>query len=110
MCFYSISYNKMQEQDELIKEHDINVDDEETAESDIDYGEDSDVSDDDDEGGEFNFQDGMPQMVDLLTSDDGDNIVEAITKALNGIQHAVESNTEQLVKVSQQIRAIRKLQ
>lgn len=57
---------------------------------------------------EYDMNSDMPQLVDLLTSDDGDNIVEAVVKSLQGIQHAVDANTQQMEKLTQQVRALRK--
>ena len=48
--------------------------------------------------------DQMSTLVDLLTNDDGENVVDALTKALSGIQDAIESNTKQLEKMTKEVK------
>lgn len=62
--------------------------------------------DSDDE--EYDLNEDMPQLVDLLTSDEGDNVVEALMKSLLGIQQAVEMNTNQMELLTKEVRNLRK--
>ena len=48
--------------------------------------------------------DQMSTLVDLLTNDDGENVVDALVKALGGIQGAVENNTRQLEKMTKEVK------
>ena len=62
--------------------------------------------DSDDE--EYDLNEDMSQLVDLLTSDEGDNVVEALMKSLLGIQQAVEMNTNQMELLTKEVRNLRK--
>lgn len=66
---------------------------------------DEEIDSDDDE---YDLNEDMPQLVDLLTSDEGDNVVEALMKSLLGIQQAVEMNTNQMELLTKEVRNLRK--
>ena len=48
--------------------------------------------------------DQMSTLVDLLTNDEGENVVDALVRALGGIQEAVENNTRQLEKMTKEVK------
>lgn len=82
--------------EEVEDEKDVESEDEEVDEE----------IDSDDE--EYDLNEDMPQLVDLLTSDEGDNVVEALMKSLLGIQQAVEMNTNQMELLTKEVRNLRK--
>lgn len=79
------------------------VEDVESDEEAVDIDEEIDSDDE-----EYDLNEDMPQLVDLLTSDEGDNVVEALMKSLLGIQQAVEMNTNQMELLTKEVRNLRK--
>lgn len=82
------------------------VEDVEDVESDEEAVDIDEEIDSDDE--EYDLNEDMPHLVDLLTSDEGDNVVEALMKSLLGIQQAVEMNTNQMELLTKEVRNLRK--